>query len=228
MMADILTTIVEKRKADLERLGLAFGFEIPEKRGRPVHPFLVKKGVILEVKRASPSKGEIAPNLNAAETAHSYAAAGASAISCLTEGNYFKGSLKDLIEVCEAVDEYAEGAADSSESERLCVVPAVLRKDFLLSADEVDISYRAGADAILLIARILEKPVIVEMAKAAAGYGMTCLVEVRSEADLEKLAAVADAVDSKYIVCGVNSRDLATLKIDLLKPCALLGKIRGV
>ncbi len=227
-MADILTTIVEKRKADIERLGLAFGFEIPENRGRPVHPFLVKKGVILEVKRASPSKGEIAPNLNAAETAHSYAAAGASAISCLTEGNYFKGSLKDLMEVCEAVDEYAEGAAGSSESESLCVVPAVLRKDFLLSADEVDISYRAGADAILLIARILEKPVIVEMAKAAAGYGMICLVEVRSEADLEKLSAVAAAVDSKYIVCGVNSRDLATFKIDLLKPCALLGKIRGV
>ena len=227
-MADILTTIVEKRKADIQRLGLAFGFEIPENRGRPVHPFLVKKGVILEVKRASPSKGDIAPNLNAAETARSYAAAGASAISCLTEGNYFKGSLKDLMKVCEAVDEYAEGAAGSSESESLCVVPAVLRKDFLLSADEVDISYRAGADAILLIARILEKPVIVEMAKAAAGYGMTCLVEVRSEADLEKLAAVAAAVDSKYIVCGVNSRDLATFKIDLLKPCALLGKIRGV
>ena len=227
-MADILTTIVEKRKADIQRLGLAFGFEIPENRGRPVHPFLVKKGVILEVKRASPSKGDIAPNLNAAETAHSYAAAGASAISCLTEGNYFKGSLKDLMKVCEAVDEYASGAASSSESESLCVVPAVLRKDFLLSADEVDISYRAGADAILLIARILEKPVIVEMAKAAAGYGMTCLVEVRSEADLEKLGAVAAAVDSKYIVCGVNSRDLATFKIDLLKPCALLGKIRGV
>ncbi len=227
-MADILTTIVEKRKADIQRLGLTFGFEIPENRGRPVHPFLVKKGVILEVKRASPSKGEIAPNLNAAETARSYAAAGASAISCLTEGNYFKGSLKDLMEVCEAVDEYASGATGSSESESLCVVPAVLRKDFLLSADEVDISYRAGADAILLIARILEKPVIVEMAKAAAGYGMTCLVEVRSEADLEKLGAVAAAVDSKYFVCGVNSRDLATFKIDLLKPCALLGKIRGV
>ena len=227
-MADILTTIVEKRKADIKRLGLAFGFEIPEKRSRPVHPFLAEKGVILEVKRASPSKGDIAPNLDAAETARSYAAAGARAISCLTEGNYFKGTLEDLMNVCRAVDEYAAGAAGSSKSESLCVMPAVLRKDFLLSADEVDISYRAGADAILLIARILEEAVIVEMAKAAAGYGMTCLVEVRSEADLEKLAAVAAAVDSRYIVCGVNSRDLATFKIDLLKPCALLGKIRGV
>ena len=227
-MADILTTIVEKRKADIERLGLAFGFEIPEKRCRPVHPFLAEKGAILEVKRASPSKGEIAPNLDAVETARSYAAAGARAISCLTEGNYFKGTLEDLINVCRAVDEYAAEAAGSSKSESLCVMPAVLRKDFLLSADEVDISYRAGADAILLIARILEEAAIVEMAKAAAGYEMTCLVEVRSEADLEKLAAVAAAVDSKYIVCGVNSRDLATFKIDLLKPCALLGKIRGV
>ena len=227
-MADILTTIVEKRKADIQRLGVTFGFEIPEKRVRPVHPFLTEKGVILEVKRASPSKGDIAPDLNAGVTARSYAEAGARAISCLTEGNYFKGSLKDLREVCKAVDEYAAGAAGSSESESLCVVPAVLRKDFLLSAEEVDISYRAGADAILLIARILEEAVIVEMAKVAAGYGMTCLVEVRSESDLKKLAAVAAVVNSKYIVCGVNSRDLATFKIDLLKPCALLGKIRSV
>ena len=69
---------------------------------------------------------------------------------------------------------------------------------------------------------------IVVMAKEAARLGLFCLVEVRSDADLEKLAAVAAAVDGKYIVCGVNSRDLATFKIDLLKPCSLLGKIRGI
>ena len=219
-MADILTTIVEKRKADIERLGLTFGYDIPEKRERPVRPFLETKGVILEVKRASPSKGDIAPDLDAGETAKSYALAGARAISCLTEGNYFKGSLEDLMAVCRAVDSSVRG--------QTCEAPAVLRKDFLLSADEIDVSYRAGADAVLLIARILTEPVIVEMAKAAAGYGMTCLVEVRSEEDLEKLAAVAATVDKKYIVCGVNSRDLATFKIDLLQPCRLLEKIRGL
>ena len=127
-MTDILTTIVEKRKEDIARLGVTFGFQIPEKRQRPVHPFLTQKGVILEVKRASPSKGDIAPDLNSAETARSYASAGAAAISCLTETNYFKGSLADLMAVCEAVPD-----------------TAVLRKDFLLTAEEVEVAYRAGA-----------------------------------------------------------------------------------
>ena len=215
-MADILTTIVEKRKNDISRLGVTFGFKIPESRQRPIHSFLTQKGVILEVKRASPSKGDIAPGLNAAETARSYAQAGAAAISCLTESNFFKGNLQDLMEVCRAMDTSASPA------------PAVLRKDFLLYPEEVEISYRAGADAILLIARILDEAVIVEMARKAADLGMTCLVEVRCPTDLEKLAALADAVDKKFIVCGVNSRDLATFKIDLLKPCALLEKIRKV
>lgn len=225
-MADILTTIVDKRKADIARLGITFGFDIPEKRRRPVHPFLTEKGVILEVKRASPSKGDIAPDLDSAETAVSYAKAGARAISCLTESNYFKGTLEDLMKVCDAVDKFEEFAEKSKASSQ--TVPAVLRKDFLLSVEDVEISYRAGADAILLIARILETSVIVEMAKAAAEFGMSCLVEVRSDADIEKLAAVAAAAEAKYIVCGVNSRDLATFKINLLKPCALLGKIRSV
>ena len=74
-MADILTTIVERRTADMNEQGVCFGIEIPSERQRPVHPFLLQKGVILEVKRASPSKGDIAPSLNAGETARSYAEA---------------------------------------------------------------------------------------------------------------------------------------------------------
>ena len=219
-MSDILTTIVEKRKEDISRLGVSFGYKIPEVRQRPLHPFLTNKGVILEVKRASPSKGNIAPDLKAAETASSYAQAGAAAISCLTESNFFKGNLEDLMDVCKAMDDFEKSSGRQA--------PAVLRKDFLLYPDEVEISYRAGADAILLITRILDEAVIVEMAKKAAEFGMTCLVEVRSHYDLEKLAAIADAVDKKFIVCGVNSRDLATFKIDLLQPCRLFSKIRTV
>ena len=220
-MADILTEIVEKRKADIERLGVTFGFDIPEKRGRPVHPFLPEKGVILEVKRASPSKGDIAPDLDSAATANSYAEAGAAAISCLTEKNFFKGTLEDLIKVCEAVDAFEKDNGGRT-------APAVLRKDFLINKEEIEIAYRAGADAVLLIARILDDAMIVEMAKAAAVHKMTSLVEVRSDEDIEKLRAVAETVSHEFIVCGVNSRDLATFKIDLLKPCALLEKIRGV
>ena len=210
-MTDILTTIVEKRKADIKRLGVTFGFDIPEVRQRPVHPFLKQKGVILEVKRASPSKGDIAPDLNAAETARSYANAGAAAISCLTETNYFKGTLDDLMAVCEAVPD-----------------TAVLRKDFLINEEEVEIAYRAGADAVLLIARILESDMMIKMARVASAHKMTSLIEVRSDEDIEKLRAVAAVVDHEFIVCGVNSRDLATFKIDLLKPCAMLNKIRVV
>jgi len=69
---------------------------------------------------------------------------------------------------------------------------------------------------------------MIKMAKAAAAHKMTSLIEVRSDEDIKKLAAVAALVDHDYIVCGVNSRDLATFKIDLLKPCSLLAKIRGV
>ena len=214
-MADIITEIVNKRIADIKKLGINFGVNIPEKRLRPLHNFLTEKGVILEVKRASPSKGDIAPELNAAETAVSYAKAGAAAISCLTETNYFKGTLKDLMAVCNAVD------------------IAVLRKDFLIYPEEIEISYRAGADAVLLIARILETKTMLQMSEAAATYGMTSLVEVRSDEDISKLALLVQdfnskKIDLKLIVCGVNSRDLANFKIDLLKPCQFLEKIRKI
>ncbi|MBP5603280.1 MAG: bifunctional indole-3-glycerol phosphate synthase/phosphoribosylanthranilate isomerase [Treponema sp.] len=219
-MSDILTSIIEKRKNDIERSGITFGFDLPQKRRRPVHKFLTQKGVILEVKRASPSKGDICPDLDAAQTAVSYAKAGAAAISCLTETNYFKGNLGDLMNVCTSLD--------NLESQSGKPLPAVLRKDFLLSSEEIEVSYLAGADAVLLIARILDNQTIVQMAKTAAAHGMTSLVEVRTEEDLEKLRAVSLATDNNHIVCGVNSRDLATFKIDLLRPCLLLNKIQSI
>ena len=230
---DILTRIIEKRLADIESLGLDFGLSLPEARKRPLHTFLKTKGVILEVKRASPSKGDISLELDAYQTAFSYARAGAAAISCLTEGNYFKGSLSDLVNVCRAIDDYASDDYDSSGN-----VPAVLRKDFLLFPEEVEISYKAGADAVLLIARILPKETLLKMAEEVARFGMSALIEIRSEEDLEKLAYVFGHKDFMEIatsngsfdnfVCGVNSRDLATFKIDLLRPCMMFQKIRKI
>ena len=214
---DILTKIIEKRKADIEKLGMSFGFNLPESRNRPVRPFLKTKGVILEVKRASPSKGDISPDLDSYETARSYTQAGARAISCLTETNYFKGSLEDLMKVCRAVDE------SSTENK-----PAVLRKDFLLFPEEIEISYRAGADAVLLIARILSAKTLVKMAAEVIRLGMSALIEIRSDDDLEKLKYLTERLSTENFVCGVNSRDLANFKIDLLRPCMMFQKIQKI
>ena len=213
MALDILTKIVDARKADIKERGIAFGYEIPAERKRAVHPFIQKKGVVLEVKRASPSKGDIAPNLDAAATALAYQEAGASAISVLTEENYFKGNLGDLKRVCDSVD------------------VAVLRKDFLVYPEEIDVAYKIGADAVLLIARILDQDSLGKMLSRCASLGITAFVELRLEDDLQKLAA-ARASDKEAgratVVCGVNARDLKDFSIDLLTPCGFLAQIKSV
>lgn len=217
----ILDEIVRQRKKDLAEKGSALGFSIPAERTRkPPVPFIAQKGAVLEIKRASPSKGDIAPELDAAATAAAYASAGASAISVLTEQRWFKGSLSDLLDTCRAVDDYAA----ANKTGRI----AVLRKDFLLFPEEIDIAYRAGADAVLLISRILSDDELVAMAKRTVSYGMTAFIELRLESDLEKLAKVSAAVGTANIVCGVNARDLSDFSIDLLTPCTMLSKIQAL
>ena len=211
MALDILTQIVERRKADIERLGVGMGFDIPAERKRALHPFVQQKGVILEVKRASPSKGDIAPGLDAVKTALAYQKAGAAATSVLTESNWFKGSLDDLKNVADAVD------------------IAVLRKDFLVYPDEIDVAYKCGADAVLLIARILEKEVLARMLERVSSFGMTAFVELRLADDLQKLveAKALAGANVPTIVCGVNARDLKDFSIDLLTPLGFLEEIKA-
>ena len=219
MSEDILQKIVRKRREDIERLGLNFGIEIPATRRRGHVEFLGTPGAILEVKRASPSKGDIAPNLNPVGLATTYAEAHAQAISVLTEMNYFKGSLRDLIAVADAMEERAKQGLHAC---------AVLRKDFLLFEDEIDIAYRCGADAVLLIARILDDEQLVKMAKRAQSFDMQAFVEVRETDDLRKLKLVTEALGdaaAKTIVAGVNSRDLATFHTDPLVPASIRHKL---
>lgn len=220
MARDILQEIVDRRISDIKKLGYELGFEIPAERKRKVHAFLEEKGVILEVKRASPSKGDIAPDLDSSATARSYAEAGAGAISCLTESNYFKGTLEDLMKVCASVDSF--------EAETGKTGPAVLRKDFLIDEKEIEVAYRAGADAVLLISRILPVEKMISMAKKCEELGITALVELRLDEDVEKLAEVVKVVDKRFIATGVNSRDLRDFTIDLLTPCSMLYKIKKV
>ena len=215
MSEDILAKIVRMRKADIERLGLNFCIEIPATRRRGHVEFLGTPGAILEVKRASPSKGDIAPDLDPVGLATTYAEAHAQAISVLTEQNFFKGSLRDLIAVADLMHRRAEQGLHAC---------AVLRKDFLLYEDEIDIAYRCGADAVLLIARILDDEQLVKMAKRVQSFDMQAFVEVRETDDLRKLKLVTEALGdaaAKTIVAGVNSRDLATFHTDPLVPASV-------
>ena len=219
MSEDILAKIVRMRKADIERLGLNFGIDIPEKRRVGHTEFLGNAGAILEVKRASPSKGDIAPDLDPVGLATTYAEAHAQAVSVLTEGNFFKGSLRDLIAVADLMESRRQQGLHAC---------AVLRKDFLLYEDEIDIAYRCGADAVLLIARILDDAQLVKMAKRAQSLDMQAFVEVREQDDFRKLSVVTSALGAdaaKTIVAGVNSRDLATFHTDPLVPASVRSKL---
>ncbi len=219
MSEDILAKIVRMRREDISRLGLNFGIEIPEKRRGGHTEFLGIAGAILEVKRASPSKGDIAPDLDPVALATTYAEAHAQAVSVLTEGNFFKGTLRDLIAVADLMERRRKQGLHAC---------AVLRKDFLLFEDEIDIAYRCGADAVLLIARILEDNQLVKMAKRAQSFDMQAFVEVREVDDLRKLKVVTEALGesaAKTIVAGVNSRDLATFHTDPLVPASVRSKL---
>ena len=156
--------------------------------------------VIAEVKRASPSAGEIADRDPGAQ-ARAYASAGAAVISVLTEPVHFHGSLADL------------RAARMS-----CDIP-VLRKDFLVHPSELIESRAAGADAVLLIAACLSANELVAMLATARDLGLGALVETHSDGDLEKVLATDAGV------IGVNARDLETLEVDVDRALSHLGRI---
>ncbi len=147
--------------------------------------------VIAEVKRASPSAGVIREDVDPAVVARSYAAHGAAAISVLTEPNYFKGSLADL-----------------SAARAVAPVP-VLRKDFIIDPYQLLEARVAGADAALLIAAVLDDDRLRHLLANAAMLGLQCLVEVHSQAELERVLAT----DARVI--GINNRDLGTFTVDL-------------
>lgn len=146
--------------------------------------------VIAEVKRRSPSKGDLAPDLDAAETAAAYASGGATCLSVLTDEAFFGGSASDL--------RVARGAVD---------IP-VLRKDFTVGPRDVCDARTMGADAILLIAAALADSELRDLHALALELGLDVLVEVHDEPELERaLAAGATLV-------GVNQRDLVTFEVD--------------
>jgi indole-3-glycerol phosphate synthase len=202
-----LTDLVARIRADLEREPLDDAALLARASSMPPARDLAAAlrtgaapAVIAEVKRSSPSAGTIR-DADAAEQARIYEAAGAAAISVLTEPRHFDGSLFDLQAARRAVD-----------------LP-VLRKDFVIHPAQLIESRAAGADAVLLIAPAVSELELKALVAAAADLGLDALVEAHAEEDLDR----ALATDAELI--GINARDLETLEVDLGRALALLERI---
>ena len=168
--------------------------------GRAAAPEGARLRLIAEVKRASPSKGVLNADLDAAAQAGEYARAGAAAVSVLTEPTFFRGTIADLAAAAEALAGDAEGYGDR---------PALLRKDFLFDPYQVLEARAHGADAVLLIVIMLEPRALTELLALTREQGMEALVEVHDA------AAVEAALEAGARVLGVNNRDLRTFEEDL-------------
>ncbi len=147
--------------------------------------------LIAEVKKASPSRGVLCPEFDPAALARVYADNGAAAISVLTEEKYFGGHLNHLAEIRKEVE-----------------IP-LLRKDFIFDPYQVYESRACGADALLLIAAILEPEQLNELLSLSHELGLSCLVEVHNESELEM------ALHSGAQIIGINNRDLKTFRVDI-------------
>jgi indole-3-glycerol phosphate synthase len=195
MTADLLrAAVASARRSAIERERR--GVRLPDSPARPRHAFrdaLAASGirVIAECKRRSPSRGVLRRDYDPAAIAAAYAAAGAAAVSVLTEPTFFDGALDHLQRVRADVD-----------------VP-VLRKDFIVTEFQIDEARRAGADAVLLIAGALDHPELLRLLAAAAQCGVDALVEVHDEDELARV------LDAGATIVGVNCRNLRTLDLSL-------------
>jgi indole-3-glycerol phosphate synthase len=188
------------RKAAVPEAELVQAGESRRGELRPFAEALARPGlsVIAEHKRSSPSAGVIRADLALEDVVVAFERGGASALSVLTEGHSFSGSLDDL-----------RAARESSG------LP-ILRKDFIVDHYQVHEALAAGADAILLIVAALEPAQLAELQQLAGALGMAALVEVHDQGELEVAAA------SGARIIGINNRDLTTLRVDVQRTFELL------
>jgi indole-3-glycerol phosphate synthase len=212
MAANFLDQIVETKRLEVAerklRVPLEHLKETISTLGRPRNFFQAlhrdpKRGgktvnLIAEVKKASPSAGIIRADFDPVAVAQAYAAAGADALSVLTDEKYFQGRLEYIHQIRDVVK-----------------LP-VLRKDFMIDPYQIYESRAAGADAILLIAECLETSELIDLQILATELHLTSLIEVH---DIDNLMRVRDHVigfpHRSYSLLGINNRDLRTMKTDL-------------
>jgi indole-3-glycerol phosphate synthase len=213
----VLERILTSTRSEVERRKLAVPLERLEDRAlgsrdrvdgsdsreRRFHGALTGPGmaVIAEFKRRSPSAGELRVDPDVDELVSAYRRGGASAVSVLTEGPHFDGSLEDL---------RAARAA--------CELP-LLRKDFILDAYQLHEARAAGADAVLLIVAALDQPTLIVLHAAARDLGLDVLVEVHDRPELHR------ALDLGADLIGINNRDLRDFSVDVQRTIGLLEEV---
>jgi indole-3-glycerol phosphate synthase len=207
MKKDFLKIIVEQKQMELEILKKKKPEHLlcsESQNIREIRPFYESLknadniNVIAEIKRASPSKGDICLNLDPQKMARDYEKGGACAISVLTDEKFFKGSFNDFILARKATS-----------------LP-ILRKDFIISSYQVYESYLLGADAILLIAKILSQEQLKDLLVLTHELKMSALVEINSTHDFEK------AVHAGARLIGINNRNLNSFDTDITTSTRLI------
>ena len=171
-----------------------FHFALQHGRGRPI---------IAEIKKASPSAGVLREPFDPAAIARGYEAAGARCISVITDENFFQGSLGVLQKV------------------RAATALPIIRKDFIIDWVQLQEAVEAGADAALLIARILDDDLMADLYAAAKELGLDVLIEVHDAPDLERVLALKPAPR----LIGVNNRDLADFSVSIERTIRLLSLV---
>lgn len=194
----ILAEIVQHKKQEVAELHARSAVleQQATERKSPPRPFTAalrasQPAIIAEIKKASPSKGVFASDFHPAFLAHAYQEGGAACLSVLTDQQYFQGSLHDL------------------EAARVAATIPVLRKDFVIDRVQIFEAAAHGADAILLIAAVLDVAELASFRELAGSLGMAALVEVHDQDELGK------AIDSGAELIGVNNRDLETFETTL-------------
>ena len=207
-MATYLDRIVASHRAlvaaddrDLDALADEAAAMPPARRFADSVKLAHRLAVIAEVKRRSPSKPGLAPNLDPGAIASAYEEGGASALSVLTDSEFFGGSPADL---------RAARAA--------CALP-VLRKDFTVGAGDVIDARLMGADAVLLIVAALGRSELVELTRLASQLGLDALVEVHDEAEAQA------AIEAGARIVGVNQRDLHTFEVDTRRAVRVVASL---